>query len=258
MRAALWSLRLALAAVLLGMTANAGATVTIALEWGECGSGTGGCTATGTDTISVNAGGGQTLRLDIFMTHDLTQGLKRHSVSLNFDSAIENELNLGSMVPSEWFGIDVDPSPFVIEMYGPFSGPGAQSKVESAGPPAGRINSFESGAILGVLPPNGVAYTVGTFSATAPARYRIGQAYFTTNGATTDGADVFSGLFNTVIDLDDGFVTDRFVDANGIQISPETILFGTATLNLIPEPGTASLLGLGLVGLVLASRGRRT
>ena len=116
------------------------------------------------------------------MSHDLTQGLVAHSFSLNFDSAIENELNLGPMAPTEWGGTDVNPGPSFFSIYGPFS-TGVGSTVESGGPPAGRINNFESAlnTVTGeFLPPNGAAYTVGTFTATAPARYRVGQAFFTT------------------------------------------------------------------------------
>jgi len=231
-----------------GMAREAEATVTIALEWGDCGGGTGGCTATGSDTILVNPGGGQTLRLDIFMSHDLTQGLLGHTFSLNFDSATENELNLGPMAQTEWVGTDVHPGP-EFSAYSPLT-TGVATTVESGGPPAGRINSFESYNIdyTRVLPRNGVAYTVGTSTGTAPARYRVAQAYFTTNGATTDGADVFSGLFNGPF--------DTFVDGNQVYFT-EGILFGTASLNLAPEPGTVSLLGLGLVGLALTVRRSR-
>ena len=248
MSAVSWSLRLLFAAVLLGIAQNAAATITIALEWGECGGGTGGCTATGTDTIAVNPGGGQTLRLDIFMSHDLTQGLMAHSFSLNFDTDLDNELNLGPMASVEWVGTDVDPG-FRFAPYSPLQA--GVTTNESSGASAGRINSFESALVISpaVLPRNGAAYTVGTFTATAPARYRVGQAYFTTNGAITDGADVFSGLFNGSF--------DRFFDGNDVEIPQGTIVFGTATLNLVPEPGTVSLLGLGLVGLVLARRRSR-
>jgi hypothetical protein len=233
-----------------GVAREAEATITIALEWGECGGGTGGCSATGTDTISVNPGGGQTLRLDIFLSHDLAQGLLAHSISLRFDTALEDELNLGSMAPTEWGGTDVNPNPFLFGIYSPLTT--GVATLESSGATAGRINSFESFINTVTdenLPANGAAYSIGTFTATAPARYRIGQAYFTVNGAVTDGADIFSGLFTLP------GVIDSFVDGDDALVT-EGLLFGTATVNLVPEPGTVSLLALGLVGLALASRRR--
>ena len=252
MRAVLWSLRLLFAAVLLGIAENAAATITIALEWGDCGGGAGGCTATGTDTIAVNPGGGQTLRLDIFMTHDLTQGVALHVFSLNFDTNLENELNLGPMAPVEWNGTDTDPSPFLFLLYGPYN-IGPTSTVESSGSSAGRINGFESFVVDSSrpLPRNGATYSVGTWTSTAPApaRYRVAQAFFTTNAAVTDGADVFSGAFNAPYDV--------FYDGNDDPIPIGDISFGSAMLNVIPEPGTLSLLGLGLIGLVLTARRSR-
>ena len=71
------------------------------------------------------------------------------------------------------------------------------------------------------------------------------------NTPPADGVDVFSGLFNGLF--------DGIYDGDNNPVS--AIIFGTATLNptpAIPEPGTVSLLGLGLVGLVLASRRRRS
>ena len=70
-----------------------------------------------------------------------------------------------------------------------------------------------------------------------------------TGNAATDGVDITSGIFNAGI--------DAIGNGSGGNIKFDT-LFGTATVNHVPEPGTASLLGLGLVGLILARRRRRS
>jgi hypothetical protein len=55
-------------------------------------------------------------------------------------------------------------------------------------------------------------------------------------------------------------IIDVIYDGNGSEIPQGTIIYGNAAVNVgpeIPEPGTVSLLGLGLVGVVLAGRRSR-
>jgi hypothetical protein len=67
-------------------------------------------------------------------------------------------------------------------------------------------------------------------------------------GVSTDGADILSGFFNQGVD---GLGGAGFADISN------TALFHHATVNVVPEPGTAALLGFGLVGLILAGRRNR-
>ena len=78
--------------------------------------------------------------------------------------------------------------------------------------------------------------------------YQIGTVLWSVNaGVNDDGADLLSGLFNVGGDAIGG--------AGFVDISDQA-LFHSATVNVVPEPGTAGLLGFGLIGLVALSRRR--
>ncbi len=104
-----------------------------------------------------------------------------------------------------------------------------------------------SGGSTGLISSFGAEITNPTLPAPA-GTYHIGTAVFhVTANAATDGVDIISGIFAGV---------NFIANGSGGNIKNST-LFGTASLN-VPEPGTAALLGVGLLGLVLAGRRRRS
>jgi len=227
---------------MVGMTRDASATVTISLRWETCTSCVG-FVAGASNTITANAGT-QTARLGIFLSHDDLDEVQIYNFSLAYDQDLANELNVNTLVmnTSEWAGTDVDPSG-MTDLFAPLGG----LAFTESGVVAGAVQNIDSASLGGNLPGQGLPYSAGTFVGVAPLTpYRVGFVTFIINGAVTDGVDIISG---------DLFGPDGIFDGLGNDIVGQTT-YDSATVNLVPEPGTASLLGLGLVGLVLA--GRRT
>ena len=205
---------------LLAGDARAGATVDLLFV------GINGLAIAATDT--VNASAGDVLEMAVVMRND--EPLTAASYSLNYDLDGDNELDvLGAFL---WRGVALNKSGtmgFVpISPLSPVT--------------ATFVGSFQgfSNFVLAPLPPAGGAFAGG---------YQMGTVFWGVNaGVNNDGADILSGLFKVAI--------DAFGDAFFNEID-SLVAFHGATANLIPEPGTAALLGLGLATLARGSRRAR-
>jgi len=171
--------------------------------------------------------------MDVIMT--TTYDFISMGVSVSYDS--DNGLALGQV--NEWLGMGVE-----------FDKSGNATKSCA---PMGPIvdNPTVNGGILqafdcSVPPPNGPPQM-------AAGTYKIGTIVWDTSG-TTLGTETMSA----VIAGGDGFIA--VINGNimsGTNSISSQVVLRSHILNIVPEPGTASLLGLGLVGLVLAGRRSR-
>jgi hypothetical protein len=220
-------------ASLVGFAESASANATVDLIW------------TGSSNTSASLGGssilaasGDTITLAVLITAG-TEGLSSYGVSVMFDSSLQNELNLAG-APAEFaVAPTVTCTPFPACFFDTptmfnFT-PGVSGVQESTTALTGFVYTFEAGT-LG----NGLLASFGAF--------QIGEITFTVNSSVaTNGADNFSGFLNA------GF--DGAYDNVGSAV---TMNFNSAAVNAIPEPGTAILLGLGLVSLAVAGRRKRS
>jgi hypothetical protein len=160
--------------------------------------------------------------MDVIMTTTLP--LIGGSVRVGYDS--DNGLAVASF--NEWKGVGVafDKLGMPIKNCSPFDG------VTDDGSEVGKFD-------CGIAPPNAPP-------SMAPGTYRMGTIVWDTSG-TTPGTEGINALITGV----GAIINGNIIDYTGMVIP------GVHVLNIIPEPGTASLLGLGLVGLILAGRRSR-
>ena len=186
-------------------------------------------------TDTVTAAPGDTLVMNIVMRNDV--GLSGHAFSIQYDlsgTPANHELDVVGRL--NWLGISMNKT---NTQYGPLGGPpGGFSTTTPTFVGSWQSTNGASSNLL-LLPSAGAfagGYTIGTVG------------WKVSGGVATDGQDILAGYFNPGVD---GLGGANFGDIAG------TALFHGATVNVVPEPGTAALLGFGLVGLVLAGRRNR-
>ncbi|MBW2715919.1 MAG: PEP-CTERM sorting domain-containing protein, partial [Deltaproteobacteria bacterium] len=67
-----------------------------------------------------------------------------------------------------------------------------------------------------------------------------------------------NGTFNIDVGVDGPIGTDDIASLNPQVVISDTVTFNGASLINVPEPGALSLLVMGLGGMLLAGRGRRS
>jgi hypothetical protein len=178
----------------------------------------------GGSDVTLEVGATATLTMDVQLDVD-SDGLSAGVISLRYDTDLNDELDTVRFQELAWSNAKGNRTLTQLNV-------GIEGSQESSSSQEGYLLSFE-GTSLGTGPKS----TTLTFA----------RVVFTTNGVRSDGDDIFSGVFNPGIDV---------IGNNAGDVVSGLTGFGGASVNVVPEPGTVSLLGLGIGALALAGRRR--
>jgi hypothetical protein len=156
-------------------------------------------------------------------------------IAVAADVAYDSDNGLEVVSFSEWRGAGVGPD---VKC-----GPGSKCGPVIRCTPNDGVS--DDGSLIGsfdcILPePNGPP-------SLAPGTYTLGTIIWDTSG-TTVGSEVIAAVYPVV---------SAAINGNVVDVSASVVL-GSHIMKIIPEPGTAALLGVGVVGLVLTARRRRS
>lgn len=188
-------------------------------------------------TDSVVALPGDTLTMAVLLRND--EPLIYASFALNYDLDADDELDIVSAF--QWRGVRIGKG--LTDLFVPYDllgfglAPRPDGRGQTVPPTTTFVGSFQGQTLnsLRTLPPSAGAFAGG---------YQMGTIVWKANaGVADDGADIVSGLLNFGWDA----VLRTSAGNVGVDFNPAAV---------IPEPGTASLLGLGIVGLGLLWRSR--
>ncbi len=172
-------------------------------------------------TNSIDASAGDLLTATVSMRADALTGVSSYGISVMFDMDMgSNELDL--IMVRELLNF---PFAFNFDM-------GCADTQESTFALVGQVLTCEA-ATIGAGPPPPVSVDI------------IELDFRVTANVANGNIDIMTGNFNP------GF--DGVFDNASLEVMP---VYGTASVNLIPEPSTGILVGLGLGGLLVCSRKR--